>query len=253
MAINRIVAGGKSNSTSPFKGVSYNKQRKKFMVQIKRRYIGAFSNELDAAKAYDEEAIKVFGEFAYLNLSPQKPLPPKSLYREHNVIHINGDICTMELYNKKGLINGYTIFNLKHLKLIRQYKWSISHGYVATNVKNKFISFHRLILNSPPRVDTDHKDRNPLNNLDDNIRQCNKFQNMANKGLQKNNTTKYKGVCKSGKKWYAEIRQCYKSTYLGVFNSPESAAMAYDEKAKELFGEFAYLNFPERKYEEREL
>jgi len=34
--------------------------------------------------------------------------------------------------------------------------------------------------------------------------------------------------------------------YLGVFGSQVLAAKAYDERAAELFGDFAYLNFPHR-------
>ena len=37
-------------------------------VNKKRIFIGAFSTELEAVKAYNDAAIKYFGEFAYLNI-----------------------------------------------------------------------------------------------------------------------------------------------------------------------------------------
>jgi hypothetical protein len=42
------------------------------------------------------------------------------------------------------------------------------------------------------------------------------------------------------------IRTNGKNLYLGRFDSMEEAAMAYDEKAKEIYGRFAILNFPTR-------
>ena len=35
------------------------------------------------------------------------------------------------------------------------------------------------------------------------------------------------------------------SSYAGLVPEEEDAVRAYDQAAKELFGEFAYLNFPE--------
>ncbi len=36
--------------------------------------------------------------------------------------------------------------------------------------------------------------------------------------------------------------------YIGCFDKKEDGAKAYDKKAIELFGEFAYLNFEETKW-----
>lgn len=73
-------------------------------------------------------------------------------------------------------------------------------------------------------------------------RLCSIAENCRNAKLSKINTSGYKGVQSKGKRWQASIscdRQFY---YLGLFNTPELAALAYNKKAKELHGEFAYQN-----------
>lgn len=58
-------------SSSKYKGVSLKKGRNKWEVRIKTsgiyKYIGLFEDETTAAKAYNEAAIKYFGEFAKIN------------------------------------------------------------------------------------------------------------------------------------------------------------------------------------------
>lgn len=56
--------------SSSFKGVYWHRQRGKWAVGInlpRRRHLGLFVNEIDAAKAYDDVARKHFGEFVALN------------------------------------------------------------------------------------------------------------------------------------------------------------------------------------------
>lgn len=59
------------NSSSKYKGVCWRNDSKKWRARIrlnKKAYnIGTFENEIDAAKAYDEFAKKMFGEFARTN------------------------------------------------------------------------------------------------------------------------------------------------------------------------------------------
>lgn len=66
-----------------------------------------------------------------------------------------------------------------------------------------------------------------------------------NREKQKGTSSKFKGVCwhKRDNGWRAYIRKDGKQLYLGLFTSEAEAACAYDVKAKELFGEFARLNF----------
>jgi hypothetical protein len=53
-------------SSSRFKGVTLHRCGR-WQAQIVRTYIGLFASEEDAARAYDEEAARQFGEFAWLN------------------------------------------------------------------------------------------------------------------------------------------------------------------------------------------
>jgi len=72
--MNRMVTSGKSK----YKGVYWNKDRKKWIAAItvkvssrrKRITLGAFQTEIEAAKTYDKAAIKYFGDFAYINIKP---------------------------------------------------------------------------------------------------------------------------------------------------------------------------------------
>ena len=58
-------------TTSKYKGVHLKRNMKKYCATIgfngKKTHLGCFENEIDAAKAYDEAAKKLFGEFAKLN------------------------------------------------------------------------------------------------------------------------------------------------------------------------------------------
>ncbi len=59
------------NTSSKYRGLWYNKKKKRWRAQItlnnKKKQIGYFKNEIDAAKAYDKAAKKYFGDFAILN------------------------------------------------------------------------------------------------------------------------------------------------------------------------------------------
>lgn len=60
-----------STNTSGYRGVSWQKHRKKWQVRIcvggQEKYIGIFKEVTDAAKAYDTAAINYFGNIAVTN------------------------------------------------------------------------------------------------------------------------------------------------------------------------------------------
>jgi hypothetical protein len=105
---------------------------------------------------------------------------------------------------------------------------------------------HSLILGAGPKQRIDHVNGDGLDNRRENIRFATHAQNIANSGLSKANRSGYKGVSRHGSKWAAFITKDYKGHYIGLFSDPKEAARAYDEKARELFGEYARLNFPDQ-------
>ena len=127
-------------------------------------------------------------------------------------------------------------------------------GYLHVNLcKDGDVSLkriHRLvgeafILNLTDLPCVDHKDRNSLNNHFSNLRWCTRKENDQNRSKRKNTSSVYKGVCfdKKANKWRAQIRHNGHQIHLGYFSDESDAGRAYDRKAKELFKEFAHLNF----------
>lgn len=142
------------------------------------------------------------------------------------------------------------IVSVEKEKLVREHKWYISiHGYVLRTKDD--LSLHRFLLNAEKTEIIDHINRTPLDNRDCNLRKVTKQQNQINQNPSKNK--KYKGVYKHSKNnsFVAQITCNYKYNYIGSFPTEKEAARAYDEKALELFGEFAYLNFPSTEKESK--
>lgn len=119
--------------------------------------------------------------------------------------------------------------------------------YAVANVRGKSVLMHRLILDVVGFENkVDHINRDTLDNRRINLRICTNSQNMMNRGISSGSKTGYKGVIKMNdrntKQWKAQITSSGKVTCIGYFKTAEQAAAAYNEKAKELHGEFAYLN-----------
>lgn len=100
-------------------------------------------------------------------------------------------------------------------------------------------------MNTPKELDTDHINRNGLDNRKENLRLCTIKQNSYNAKLSKRNSSGYKGVSKTWNgKWRARIRVNDIEKHLGVFFTSKEAAQVYDNAAQKYYGEFANLNFP---------
>ncbi len=141
-------------------------------------------------------------------------------------------------------------------KWLNQWKWCIEKGrstiYAMRNVGQKpcrtTLTMHRIIMQAQKGRGVDHIDGDGLNNQRSNLRFCTQSQNMMNQFKRKNCTSKYKGVFwnKRERKWIVVITKQGRKLWLGRYDSEIEAAKIYDAKAKELYGEFARLNFPEK-------
>jgi hypothetical protein len=131
---------------------------------------------------------------------------------------------------------------------LNQWKWFYARCGYATghvNCHSKTVYMHRVIMETPTGMETDHVNGDKLDNRKNNLRMCTSQQNKANKTKENNNTSGYKGVTwdKSRKTWNAKIMINYKCINLGRFVNIVDAARAYDEAATKLFGNFAKTNF----------
>jgi len=152
------------------------------------------------------------------------------------------------------LTNGYyTQVDDEDYVELSKHKWSAhgTHPHIyavrvdTSNGGRVNLRMHRVITSAQKGFVVDHKDHNGLNNTRDNLRVCKQGDNCKNVSVHKNATSKYLGVYfdKVHRKYRAQIQINRKKIYMGLFKVEIDAAKAYDIKAKELFGEFANVNF----------
>ena len=128
----------------------------------------------------------------------------------------------------------FAIVDDEDFEYLNQWRWYCNaQGYAVReqslgNCKSMMIRMHRLINKTPKGLDTDHIDRDTLNNRRSNLRAITHAENMQNLSIPKNNTSGHKGVNwhKETRKWRAFIGLKNRQVYLGLFTSIEEAVIA---------------------------
>ncbi|MCK5611583.1 HNH endonuclease [Candidatus Pacearchaeota archaeon] len=149
------------------------------------------------------------------------------------------------------LTRGFTtIIDDADCDLVPPISWQVNQNYNTCYamgiLDGKRVFVHRLIMNARKGQIIDHVNGDGLDNRRCNLRFCTPSQNQQNSRKRAGCSSKYKGVSwvKREKKWRAAIKYKGKSSTLGHYDNESDAARVYDKKAKEIFGEFARLNFP---------
>lgn len=121
------------------------------------------------------------------------------------------------------------------------------NGYIGIGFGGKVFKAHHLawliVTGDWPRGEIDHKNLNRADNKWKNLREATRGQNQSNSRKYRNNTSGFKGVCwhKQHRKWYAQLQSNGKQVFLGLFDDPAIAAVAYAKGARRHHGEFARL------------
>jgi hypothetical protein len=184
----------------------------------------------------NENLAKGYCRKHYLQIYRNDRLLPRTIYDENKII-LYDNYAEMELYDKYGNTKCTTIFDLDFVDKVKSLKWGLNGGYVVN--KKTEVNLHNFILNSDLRVD--HIDRNKLNNLSENLRECSFQENNRNKSLHKNNQTGITGVGwrNDSNIWIASITVDYKKVSLGCYSNIEDATKARLFAEKKYFGNFA--------------
>lgn len=151
--------------------------------------------------------------------------------------------------NKPGV---YAIVDDEDYERINENKWFTAPSgdklYAIRHVRRSggliSVNMAKLVMRYVGDKVVDHINGDSLDNRKCNLRLCTQLQNMKNLSLYKRNTTGHKGVSyrKESGRYRARITNDNKTYTIGHYKTAKEAAIAYNEVAKVMHGEYANLN-----------
>lgn len=158
----------------------------------------------------------------------------RTIYDSNKFIFSN-DMVKIELYDIHGNVINYAVIDYDNFEKIKDYKWYFRKNYVATTINGKKEFLHRIIMDTPNGMFTDHINGNTLDNRKINLRNCSKAENTRNRVNRK----RVAGIQQAPSGNYtAVITVNYECIYLGTFDSYSKAVRARKEAEKKYFGEY---------------
>ncbi len=229
----------KRRNTSKFFGVSWDNRRKCWNVRLKvhkRDYnVGYFADERAAARAYDAAAAHLLGERALLNFSGTvRPASPAALKKQQRTARKERTSSRyIGVYYDAGrarpwlalLVIGETAHALGRYGSEREAAEAHDRAVRWYGPKAATLNFSRRKL-SPASVTA--------------------LRNERVQERKKTTRSRFIGVFPQGSGFRATICHEARHYYLGVFDTEEVAARAFDNAARRLRGTRTRLNFDPR-------
>lgn len=134
---------------------------------------------------------------------------------------------------------------------VLQHGWGYTrkHGHISGTIGNKTTLLHYFILGRQPCEGQKviHINFDLLDFRRKNLAIVSHNLACQRQPPKKWGSSRYKGVTwhKKGRKWTAALTIDAKPLHLGCYDTEEEAATAYDKAAREHYGPYARLNFPD--------
>jgi hypothetical protein len=218
------------------KFICMNKSKYQIVIIYKKQKFYAIKDTL-------EEAIKKLNEFqSEINEIKRKEI--EDHYNREIIRNENG-IAVIYVKNNKGeKIDEFTVSDDRWHDCMNYYWCSLNDGYFAAHINGKSVRIHRYIMDAQPNQTIDHIDHDTKNNQTSNLRVSDGSSNGHNRTKKSNTTSIYYGVHlqNTTNNWIARVGQNSKRIHIGSYKTEVEAAIAYNIKAQELYGNHANLN-----------
>lgn len=140
------------------------------------------------------------------------------------------------LYDRSGRVVDYTLVDEKDAPLVLPHRWTLQRGrkpgypsYARAFIDGASVLLHRYLLGlTDPKVETDHENRNGLDNRRANLRVTDRSGNCQNRESFRASSSRHRGVSwhKRSRKWQAYARQAGVLHHLGSYDSEDEAGAA---------------------------